>query len=75
MSSERLDHVGAAELGVSGVPVNWPVLRGALVTGDAINASGGGVHGTDQEKTDGGTGGDSEEGAAHRSQAASMHCC
>jgi hypothetical protein len=33
------------------------------------------VHGTDQEKTDGGTGGDSEEGAAHRSQAASMHCC
>lgn len=72
--SESLDHVGAAELGVSCVLVSRPVLGGALITGGAIKPGNAGMEDADQEKADGGAGGDGEEGAAHRSQAARMHC-
>lgn len=72
--SESLDHVGAAELGVSRVLVGWPVLGGALITCGAIKPGNAGMEDADQEKADGGTSGDGEEGVAHRSQAARMHC-
>ena len=54
--------------------VGWPVLGGALITGGAIKPGDAGMEDADQEKTDGGAGGDGEEGIAHRSQAARMHC-
>ena len=57
------------------MPVNGPVLARALITGGAIKASNAGMEDADEGEADSGTGGDGEEGIAHRSQAARMHCC
>ena len=74
MKSERLDHVGPAELSVGGVLVDRPVLGGALITGGAIKPGDAGMEDADQEEADGSAGSDGEEGTAHRSEAAQMHC-
>ena len=55
--------------------MNRPVLAGALLTRCLVEVSDRGVHGADQGKADSSASGDCEKWSAHRSQAASMHCC
>jgi len=62
--------VGAAELHVSGVLMDGPVLGSALLAGGAIEVRGGGVNGAEEGEAEGEPGGDGEVGVAHRSQAA-----